>query len=315
MGQAWTRENWNNIIQQVNNLAQNPDPGCAPLAALTEVSPNHIWTKSDITNVRNKLMQICNDNTFIAELRLWTQQIIDEINTAIEAGWCDCALCQAEDETYVIFDYEQSCTVRLEPWDCNEDDPCVIAEGSYFDYYSAAAGVTGFGPGIGGGYSIWRVERKDGVAEQAVSVYNNTFDCAGAQTQPMPDPEYIEGHLTNSVYGPIDHCFHCTLYTWSCWLMWCSCAPCVTGIYACCDPPPAPEAYPCECDPDGTYGDRNPAYPAAEEDCTHSHHITFEVRKTCYSMFHGAGAPCRKCCTDGIHFCDLLQCPGDPACT
>lgn len=92
MGQVWTRQDWNNIIQQVNDLAQNPPEGtdCEPLDTLSEVDPEHIWTRGDITSVQDKLIEICKDNTFSAELRLWAQDIIDEINAAIANGWCDC---------------------------------------------------------------------------------------------------------------------------------------------------------------------------------------------------------------------------------
>jgi hypothetical protein len=93
---AWTREDWNNIIQQVNNLAQNPDSSCDPVDTLEEVGPDHIWTKTDINDVQNKLIEICGDNSFSAELRLWAQDIIDEINDAIANGWCDCNPCLPE---------------------------------------------------------------------------------------------------------------------------------------------------------------------------------------------------------------------------
>jgi len=103
MGVVYTRDDWNDIIQQVNDLAVNPDEGCDPVATLPEVDPDHIWTKDDITQVRDKLTEICSDNTFSAELRLWAQEIIDEINDAIAQGWCDCEVCELCE-----FGYEQS---------------------------------------------------------------------------------------------------------------------------------------------------------------------------------------------------------------
>jgi len=92
MGQVWTRKDWNKIIQRINDLAQNPPGGCEPVDVLPEVEKNHIWTRTDVTDVQDKLIEICKDNTdtFTAELRLWTQDIIDEINEAIDRGWCDC---------------------------------------------------------------------------------------------------------------------------------------------------------------------------------------------------------------------------------
>jgi hypothetical protein len=90
MGHVWTREDWNDIIRRVNDLIQNPDPGCDDLEPLEEVSEKHIWTPDDITTVRDKLLEICPENVFEAETVKWKQEIIDEIETAIENGWCGC---------------------------------------------------------------------------------------------------------------------------------------------------------------------------------------------------------------------------------
>lgn len=88
---AWKREDWNDIIQRINDLVQNPDSGCDTLTPLDEVDPNHIWTKQDVIDVRDKLQEICNENTFNEVLRLWSQVVIDEINEAIDNGWCGCS--------------------------------------------------------------------------------------------------------------------------------------------------------------------------------------------------------------------------------
>ena len=91
MATPFTRENWNDIIQKVNALAESPDPGCPGLDPLPEVDPDHIWTKDDIQVVRDKLLEICPDNEFTAEKEMWKQDIVDEINDAIALGWCNCA--------------------------------------------------------------------------------------------------------------------------------------------------------------------------------------------------------------------------------
>lgn len=87
---TWTEDfAWNEIIQEVNNLATNPDEGCEPLGTLEEVEEDHIWTKTDIIEVQDKLIEICPDNVF-TEHELWTTVIIDEIITALAVGWCEC---------------------------------------------------------------------------------------------------------------------------------------------------------------------------------------------------------------------------------
>ena len=90
MGTPFTRDDWNAIIGQVNDLCQHPDGGCTAVAPLAEVDQDHIWTPGDIVLVQNKLIQVCKNNEFAASLSKWDQKIIDEINAAIEAGWCDC---------------------------------------------------------------------------------------------------------------------------------------------------------------------------------------------------------------------------------
>jgi hypothetical protein len=118
---AWTRADWNDIIQRVNTLAQNPDSGCDPVSTLAEVGPDHIWTKTDIQQVRDKLVEICNENSFTAELRLWAQEVINEIEAAITNGWCGCNECsnaQGDVQTYLGTYIVENCL------DCGPcDDP------------------------------------------------------------------------------------------------------------------------------------------------------------------------------------------------
>ena len=81
---------WNEIIQEVNVLAENPDEGCNPVGTLEEVEEDYIWNKKDIKKVQDKLIEICPDNEFTELNGLWTSVIIDEIIDAIEIGWCEC---------------------------------------------------------------------------------------------------------------------------------------------------------------------------------------------------------------------------------
>jgi len=89
---VYTRTDWNSIIQQVNDLCENPpeDTDCDPLETLEEVEEDHIWTKGDIQQVRDKLTEICDENAFAENLDYWKQTTIDEINEAIANGWCNC---------------------------------------------------------------------------------------------------------------------------------------------------------------------------------------------------------------------------------
>lgn len=90
---TWTEDfAWNEIIQEVNELATNPDEGCDPVETLEEVEENHIWNKTDVTEVQDKLKEICPDNEFteLLENQPWTVVIINEIKDALITGWCEC---------------------------------------------------------------------------------------------------------------------------------------------------------------------------------------------------------------------------------
>lgn len=84
------RSDWNAIIQQVNDILQNPPDGCDPLPPIDEVGPNHIWTFGDIEEVQEALIATCATIEFEETPELWKQSIIDEINDAIGEAWCDC---------------------------------------------------------------------------------------------------------------------------------------------------------------------------------------------------------------------------------
>lgn len=99
MAGPYTREEWNDIIRRVNNKAENPEPEdsshedgtpCDPLDPIEEVGPNHIWAVSDVEEVQDKLKEMCPEVQFTDPLILWTQNLIDEIEEAIDQAWCDC---------------------------------------------------------------------------------------------------------------------------------------------------------------------------------------------------------------------------------
>jgi hypothetical protein len=93
MGQVWTRDKWNYIIQQVNDRIEE----CQSGDPLPEVPEGHIWSVEDIVAVRDKLTEICrNGPQFSAALVKWKQDIIDELNAAIDECDCGCTETQVE---------------------------------------------------------------------------------------------------------------------------------------------------------------------------------------------------------------------------
>ncbi len=90
----FSRKSWNeDIIREVNELCENPDEGCNPLETLEEVDEDHIWLEPDVTDVQDKLIEICPENEFddLKEPQLWHyDEIIVPIEEAIQRGWCTC---------------------------------------------------------------------------------------------------------------------------------------------------------------------------------------------------------------------------------
>ena len=88
---AWTLNDWNDILNRVNALATNPPEACSYIAPLPLATDPHIWSFADIRAAQNILKQICPDNEFVDPIRpYWSQATVDELNDAIENGWCAC---------------------------------------------------------------------------------------------------------------------------------------------------------------------------------------------------------------------------------
>ena len=91
MSVYWRIENWNDeVIQPVNDLATNPPDGCDPVEPLEEAEEDHLFKKSDIKDVHDKLLEICPDNQFtqLETPQLITEDLFTEIEDAIANGWC-----------------------------------------------------------------------------------------------------------------------------------------------------------------------------------------------------------------------------------
>lgn len=90
-----TFDAWNSLLGRINNLASWPPEGCDPIAQLPLVTSPHKWTVQDITAAQNKLKEICSDNTFTTPVPgapggKWRKLYIDELEAAIDNGWCNC---------------------------------------------------------------------------------------------------------------------------------------------------------------------------------------------------------------------------------
>jgi len=98
MGQVFTRQEWNNLVQSVNSLAGSPPNGCNSAPTLSEVPEKHRWSVAGVQAMRDTLRAICGDNTFSADLTKWNQAILTELYAAVSRGWCGCAETPCNDD-------------------------------------------------------------------------------------------------------------------------------------------------------------------------------------------------------------------------
>lgn len=100
LDKPYSIENWNTLIQDVNEILQNPPEGsvdCPPIEPIEEVEDPHIWAIKDVEEVRDKLEETCPHISFEEELEIWKPGIIDEIEKQMEDAWCDCVVDPDED--------------------------------------------------------------------------------------------------------------------------------------------------------------------------------------------------------------------------
>lgn len=88
--EPYSRQEWNDLVAQINDLAQNPDNGCDPTGTLNVVDECHRLAKDDITAAQNILMQICDENSFSDVSDFWKVSDIQELEDAAGNGWCNC---------------------------------------------------------------------------------------------------------------------------------------------------------------------------------------------------------------------------------
>lgn len=88
------RTDWNDIIGDVNEVAQNPANDCPAEDTLPTVGECHIWTPDDITIVQDKINSFREIEYVFSTPNpgdKWWQTWVDEIEDALSEGWTkDC---------------------------------------------------------------------------------------------------------------------------------------------------------------------------------------------------------------------------------
>jgi len=86
---------WEELINKVNDVLENPDDGCDPIEPLEVPEAPHRWAKSDIREVHDRLNEMPGDCfEFDPIPDLWKKSIIDNIEEQLENAWCECEGCE-----------------------------------------------------------------------------------------------------------------------------------------------------------------------------------------------------------------------------
>jgi hypothetical protein len=109
MASVLTFNEWLALVNEINDLALNPPSGCDPVDPMpVPVSPEK-WNITDVTLARNKLMELCGGNEFLAPSIKWNQELVNEISYSIfNVGWCGCSPCPQLYERMCDFNYLES---------------------------------------------------------------------------------------------------------------------------------------------------------------------------------------------------------------
>lgn len=120
---------WEELLIKVNEVLQNPEPGCDPIPPIELPPECHRWAKSDIREVQDALKLMPTDCVQFGPIPdLWKTSIIEEIEAQLENAWCDCEdeiccepcpNCGTNISTF-LFEFETTDCVDVE-----EPPPCV----------------------------------------------------------------------------------------------------------------------------------------------------------------------------------------------
>ena len=194
---------WNALLQDINDLVPEC-PGVDPLELLTDPA---LWSKQDIKEAQDKLLELCENNSFDPIKDLWEKEKVDELIAAIAAGTC---CCEEEDKVFdnltdftffTFFDEDDNCVgVDWSGWIMQEIDPlvieeieCPVAEGEEPITIERRSGGRGW---VGREFSSWEMHY-NGVIIRSGTVTAGYIDGVGEGTwraeETCEDPEPTGG--------------------------------------------------------------------------------------------------------------------------
>jgi hypothetical protein len=85
---------WQELLDQVNDVLENPPAGCDALDPIETPEESHKWSKTDIQGVHDKLNEMPGDCFSFAEIPdKWKLSIITDIEDQLGDAWCECDDC------------------------------------------------------------------------------------------------------------------------------------------------------------------------------------------------------------------------------
>jgi hypothetical protein len=82
---------WQELLDQVNTVLQNPPTGCDPIDTIDGPEEEHKWSKTDITEVHDRLNTMPgNCFTFQPIPDKWKVSIVEDIEDQLSNAWCEC---------------------------------------------------------------------------------------------------------------------------------------------------------------------------------------------------------------------------------
>lgn len=334
-GSPFTREEWNDLVQQVNDKINEDhedevhkddgDRPCDPPEEIQEAEEDHIWTRSDIEDMRTALEDMC-PNFEMDDMdepdQLWKTWLIDQIEDGISQAWCDCEKdeCECEERDINVYTVPTSCSPQGcgVVWCPSEGHPgCEYPECNLDDW--ANIGYAGTCPVTAGAwavFSLWWVRpictsnvftgdcgRHDGA--NAYHRDGGSVNCHdgciahrderlaqwGIQdecTIGYPPVPATGGACRQTCYdSPRAPCKPCTIRLERCFLWWCHNVPCVLGGVVVCgeEPPGYCDSYDCS---------------EASCQCKVNNPDYWEIRISCIEDYDDDGmVPCYDNCCDG----------------
>ena len=92
---AYKRKDWNNLLDQVNDVLTNPPEGTdcedTEIMPIPHVGESHRWSKTNIAEVQSMLSQTNGSVTWDPIRDAWSSETVSEILANLDLAWAECS--------------------------------------------------------------------------------------------------------------------------------------------------------------------------------------------------------------------------------